>query len=138
MTGRPLPVPDEVSAPYWAACAEHVLKLPRCSRCGEFTLPPDSSCPHCHSLAPEFTFTPVSGRGKVRTWTVIRQSFLRGFDVPFLLVDVQLDEQPSVRMIGRLLDGPGTPLQIGAPVTVAFEDLAPGVAVPAFTLAKAA
>lgn len=131
---RPLPVPDEVSAPYWAACADHVLTLPRCSRCGEFTLPPDSTCPHCHSFDPQFSFEPVSGAGKVRTWTVIRRSFLQGFDKPFLLVDVQLDEQPTVRMIGRLLDGPETPLRVGDRVCVAFEDLAPGISVPAFTL----
>jgi len=37
-------------------------------------------------------------------------------------------------MIGRLLDGPDVPLRIGDRVTVAFEDLAPGIAVPAFAL----
>ena len=38
----------------------------------------------------------------------MRQSFLPGFDddVPFVLVDVELDEQADLRMIGRLLDGP--------------------------------
>jgi uncharacterized OB-fold protein len=134
MSARPLPVPDASSAPYWAACAEHVLKLPRCSRCHEFTLPPDVTCPHCQSLDPAFTFEPVTGRGKVRSWTVIRQSFLSGFTVPFVLVDVQLDDQPQVRMIGQLLDGPDAPLGIGDAVTVAFEDLAAGVAVPGFRL----
>ena len=127
MTGRILPVPDEVSAPYWAACADHGLKLPRCSDCGEFTLPPN-----CHSLEPAYTFEEVSGSGTVKTWTVIRHSFLKGFDLPFLLVDVQLDDQPNVRMIGRLVDGPEIPLRIGDPVTVAFDDLVPGVSVPAF------
>ena len=70
----------------------------------------------------------------MRTWTIVRQSYLTGFDVPFVLVDVQLDDHPSVRMIGRLLDGPEALLRIGDAVTVAFEDLAPGVAVPAFSL----
>ena len=133
MTSRPLPVPDEISAPYWAACAKHVLTLPRCARCGQYTLPPDISCPHCHSIDPAFTFEPVSGKGTVRSWTIIRQSFLSGFQVPFLLVDVQLDEHPHVRMIGRLLDGPDAPLRLGEAVIVAFEDLAPGIAVPGFT-----
>ena len=137
MTNRPLPVRDETSAPYWAACAEHVLKLPRCSSCGEFTLPPDVTCPHCQSPEPDFTFEPVSGRGKVRTWTVIRHSFLSGFEVPFLLVDVELDDQPHIRMVGRLVDGPETPLRIGDRVAVAFEDLSSDIAVPAFTLAGA-
>ena len=31
---RPLPVPDESSAPYWAAAAEHVLTVARCGQCG--------------------------------------------------------------------------------------------------------
>lgn len=138
MTTRPIPVSDEVSAPYWAACADHVLTLPRCSHCREFTLPPGSTCPHCHSTDPQYAFEPVSGAGKVRTWTVIRRSFLQGFDLPFLLVDVQLDEQPHIRMIGRLVDGPETPLRSGDRVALAFEDLAPGVSVPAFTLEQAA
>ena len=38
----------------------------------------------------------------------MRQSFLPGFDddLPFVLVDVELEEQADLRMIGRLLDGP--------------------------------
>ena len=135
MTDHILPVPDEMSAPYWAAAAEHVLKLPRCSNCAEFTLPPDITCPHCHTTEPNFAYEPVSGRGKVRTWTVVRHSFLKGFVLPFMLVDVELDDQPHVRMIGRLVDGPDTPIKLGDPVAVTFEDLAAGVSVPAFTKA---
>ena len=132
MTGRPLPVPDAASAPYWASCAEHILTLPRCSRCQTLAYPPDISCPHCHTFEPDFKFERVTGQGKVRTWTVMRHAFLAGFEVPYMLVDVQLDDQPEVRLIGRLLDGPDTPLRIGDAMTLAFEDLAPGVSVPAF------
>ena len=133
---RPVPVPDDISRPYWDAAAKHVLAMARCSRCGTFAMPPDMVCSHCHSTDPEFTFVPVSGRGTVRSWTVMHQSFLPGFDdlVPFVLVDVELDEQTDLRTIGRLLDGPDAPLAVGARVIVAFEDLAPGVSVPAFSL----
>ena len=62
-TDRPVPVPDESSAPYWEAAAEHVLAVARCSRCGTFALPPDVVCPHCGSTDPDFAFEPVSGRG---------------------------------------------------------------------------
>ena len=132
MTGRILPVPDESSAPFWAAAANNVLKLPRCGPCGAFTLPPDSVCPHCKSTEPGYVYAQVSGRGKVRTWTVVRHSFLQGFALPFVLVDVELDDQPDLRMVGRLLDGPEAPLAIGDRVGVAFEELAPGVAIPSF------
>lgn len=134
-----MPVPDEQSAPYWEAAARHELTAARCARCRAFAIPPDAVCPHCHTTEPRFRFEPLSGRGVVCSWTVARQSFLPGFDddLPFVLVDVELDDQPDLRMIGRLLDGPEAPLRVGDPVVVAFEDLGPGVAVPGFTLARA-
>ena len=143
---RPVPVPDERSQPYWDAAAEHVLAVARCSVCDAFSIPPDVVCQHCHSTEPDFTYVPVSGRGVVRSWTVMHLSFVPGFDdlLPFVLVDVELEEQADLRTIGRLvdspemLDGPDAPLAIGARVTVAFEDLAPGISVPAFELVEPA
>ena len=136
-TGRPLPVPDDRSREFWAAAATHSLVLARCARCSTFSHPPGAVCPHCGSTDPAFEFLPVDGSGSVRSWTVIRQSFLAGFDTPFVLVDVELSAQPDLRLIGRLVDGPDAPLRLGAPVRVTFEDLAPGFAVPAFALDEA-
>jgi uncharacterized OB-fold protein len=133
-TARPVPVPDERSAPYWEAAAQHRLVLARCSRCDQLSHPPDVVCARCHHPDPGFVFEEVGGRGAVRSWVVVRESFLPGFDVPFVLVDVAMDEDDGVRLIGRLLDGPNAPLARGERVRVAFEDLAPGVAVPAFIL----
>ena len=59
---RLLPEPDEQSAPFWAAAADHVLTLARCGRCDAMTLPPDVVCPHCGSTEPGFEFVPVSGQ----------------------------------------------------------------------------
>ncbi len=132
MSGRILPVADELSAPYWQACAQHVLKLPRCSQCGHFSLPPDITCPHCKSAEPDFTWKEVSGRGRLRTWTVVRHSFLQGFELPFVLADVELDDEPGLRMIGRLVDGPDAPLALGERVELAFDDIADGIAIPSF------
>ncbi|WP_306320115.1 MULTISPECIES: Zn-ribbon domain-containing OB-fold protein [unclassified Streptomyces] len=135
---RPVPVPDAGSAPYWEAAARHTLALARCGRCTAFTLPPDVTCPHCRATDPDFSYEPVSGRGTVRSWTVVRQSSLPGLadEVPFVLVDVELEEQAGLRMVGRLLDGPNTPLRVGDRVQVAFEDVEPGVSVPAFALGE--
>lgn len=136
MSTRPVPVPDEQSAPFWAAAAEHVLTVARCARCGAYSIPVDVVCERCTSTDPQYTFAPVSGRGSIRSWTVIRQSFLPGFDdeVPFVLVDVELDEQAELRLVARLLEDASTPLSIGARVVVAFEDLSDGTSVPAFVL----
>ena len=83
---------------YWAAAAAGVLALPRCS-----ALRPRTRCrpaPCARSAgAPTRAFTtePVEGGGTVRSWTVVRDSFLPGFadDVPYVLVDVELDAQPE-------------------------------------------
>lgn len=137
MTTRPRPEPDEVSAPFWAAAAEHVLTLARCARCEVATLPPRVTCPSCGTTEPAWTFTPVDGTGVVRSWTVVRQSFVPGFDedLPFVLVDVALDGQPDVRLIGRLLDGVDAPVALGSPVALAFETPTDGVSIPAWVLA---
>jgi len=68
----------------------------------------------------------------------MRQSFLPGFDgdVPFLLVDVELVEQPDLRIIGRLMDGPDADIHIGASVQATFEKLSSDIAVPAFALVR--
>jgi hypothetical protein len=136
----PIPVPDEQSAGYWAAAADHVLALARCIHCGYIAHPPQVVCARCLHPEPGFEFKPVDGGGTVRSWTVIRDSFLPGFGdaVPFVLVDVELDVQPDLRLIGRLVDGLDAEVQLGARVTAVFDDLVPGVAVPAFALERRA
>jgi uncharacterized OB-fold protein len=131
---RPVPVPDETSELFWRATAEGTLALARCARCHTFAHPPEPVCPHCHHTDPDFRFESVDGRGVLRSWTVVRQSFLPGFEVPFVLADVELDGT-SVRLVGRLLDGPDADLRAGAAVAIAFEPLEGGAAVPAFVLA---
>jgi uncharacterized OB-fold protein len=134
MAERPVPVPDEISWPFWDGTASHKLVLARCSICSQLNHPPDPVCAHCFSTEPDYEWTSVDGSGIVRSWTIVRQSFLPGFDVPFALVDVELAVQRNLRLIGRLLDGPDAVLQAGDSVELAFEDLTPDIAVPAFTL----
>lgn len=143
MSDRPVPVPDEGSAPFWAAAARGELVLARCSKCERRTHPPAPVCPNCHHTEPGFTFEPAAPTGTVRSWTVLRQPFLPGFvdDLPILLVDAAIDDTlhadgTEVRLIGRLLDGVDVPIALGAAVVVDFEQLGDGVAVPAFRLAS--
>ena len=137
MSIRPHPVVDDASRPFWEGAARGQLVLASCSRCGVVSHPPDVTCPACHHTDPQFRPSPVPGGGTVRSWTVLHQVFVPGFDgdVPFVLVDVELDGTDDVRFIGRLLDSFDADLSVGSPVTLAFEQLDDGVAVPAFRLA---
>jgi uncharacterized OB-fold protein len=134
-----VPVPDEWSAPFWEAAARHRLTAAACSACGAYSIPPDVVCPHCGDPDAEFSFRPLSGRGTVRSWTVVHQPNVPGFDdeLPFVLVDVELDDQADLRMVARLLDEPDVPVRLGDRVTSVFEDIAPGVAIPAFVRGRA-
>lgn len=135
-TDRPAPEPDELTRPYWQAARDGQAVLPRCSACGRFDLPPDIVCRRCGTTEPAWTWEPVSGRGTVRSWTLVRQAFLPGLDPPYVVADVELDEQQDLRTIGRLADADPGRLAIGDRVVTAFEP-AGEWAVPVFHLETA-
>jgi uncharacterized OB-fold protein len=132
---KPIPVPDDQSAGFWAAAAEHVLAIQHCEACGRAAHPPVMVCGYCHHPDRRFRFEPVPGSGRLKTWTVLRQPFLPGFapDVPYAVAEIELDGT-DVRIIGRLRGRAPDGLRIGAPVSVSFDDVVDGVAVPVFEL----
>lgn len=112
------PIADELSAPYWDAAGRGELALPRCGDCARLVVPPEPVCPHCGSVTPAYDYERLSGRGVIRSWTTVRTSFL-GEPTPFTIVDVELADQPDLRLIGRLVDGEPRP---GTSVVAAFPD----------------
>jgi uncharacterized OB-fold protein len=133
---KPVPVADEESAAFWEGAARHELRIQRCARCGWYAHPPRLICASCQSLKPEFHSETVSGRGRVRTWTVIRSAFLPGFapDVPYSVIEVELDEQPGLRLLARRHGEQGPQLAIGARAEIVFDDVAPGISIPRWRL----
>lgn len=129
---RPVPVPDERSAGFWAAAARHQLTASCCDHCGWLAYPPTIVCHRCSTVPAAFHDQPVSGRGRLVTWTVLHTAFLPAFapDLPYVVADVELVEQPGLRLVAYLLDGPEADLALGAPIEVVFEDVEAGVAVP--------
>jgi uncharacterized OB-fold protein len=78
-------------------------------------------CSNCRGES--FTWTPVSGRGSIYTYTVARQTWVTGFeeDVPYVIVVVAIAEQPSVLITTNLVgDFEIDKLDIGLPVAAAF------------------
>lgn len=120
------PLPDiswEPVAPFWAAAARHELALPRCDGCGAFAWYPKDRCRSCGGTA--FTWTPVSGRGRLFSWTVVRHAFLPQFAdlVPFVPGLVTIDEDPAVRLVTRIVDCEPAHLRADQPVEVVFREL---------------
>ena len=90
---KPLPAVDDLTRPFWEAAARHQLVVQRCQDCKYFNHPPLLVCDSCQSQ--RLTFVPVSGRGRIYTFTVMHQPTIAGFeqDIPYLNLLIELEEQ---------------------------------------------
>lgn len=127
---KPFPVPDVNSAPYWSAARQHKLMLPKCQKCGLITFPPTPECPRC--LSPTMEWTELSGRGTVYTFAIMHDTFIGGFEPPFVTAEVELEDQPGLRLTSNIWDCAIPDVYIGMPVEVTFEDVNDEVALPQF------
>lgn len=117
---KPLPKPSITSRPYWEAARKHELRLQRCEACKAFVYYPRDRCPHCFS--DRLSWEPVSGRGKVYSYTVVRRASTRSFMEPYVLAIVELDEGPHLTT--NIVAAPEQ-VKIGMPVRVHFDDVTP-------------
>ncbi len=127
---RPLPVPSELSAPFWEACRRHELIIQRCQNCNAFRFPPAILCPECLSEAVEWTR--VSGRGKIFSFVVFHRVYHPAFqaDLPYTVALVELEEGP--RLISNIVGCPPDRVTCDMPVDVVFEDVTGEVTLPKF------
>jgi len=114
---RPLPTPNAVTEPYWRAAAQGRFLLPRCRACRAFHHHPRRWCPHCWSH--DLEWAEPSGRGTVVTYTIVHQPPSPGFDVPYVLAVVRLEEGPQ--MMCNVVDVDPGEVRCDMPVTVTFE-----------------
>ncbi len=124
---RPIPVPDELSKPFWDACNERRLIVQTCTACNRMQYPPERACRDCGS-ADQLGWREVQGRGTVTGHIVIYDSRLRAWQEmqPYNVAIIALEENPDIKFFSNL---PGTPpdeVPFEAKVQLIFEEVAPG------------
>ena len=131
---KPIPVADEVSAPFWDAVRERRLVVQRCAACGYYNHPPRRVCDAC--LSQDLTFAPVTGKGKIYSFTIMHQRDVAGFEneAPFINLVVELSEQPMLLMVSDLSHTERDRVRVGAAVVVYFEDRGDGSVIPQFRI----
>lgn len=135
---KPLPRPDLDSLPFWEGVTAGELRVQRCGACSGLRWPAREICPRCH--APNSDWVRVSGRGTIASWLRTHQVFFGSFkdDAPYVTVQVRLDEQPDLLMLGGWA-GEGEPVS-GAAVQAVFvpasDGNAPGATIVHWRLAK--
>lgn len=131
----PYPVPEYGAEPYWEAANRGELRMQRCVDCGRLRWHPAPLCPDCQSTGHEWAL--LSGRGRVHTWTEIVHPVHPGARsrVPYLVAEIELDEQAGLTMISNLVGTSAERIAIGAPVAVDFVAHPNGQRLPVFRLA---
>jgi uncharacterized protein len=153
--GMPLDISglDAENLEYFRHCAAHAFHLQACTACNLIRYPPTTACPWCAS--PAARWVPVEGRGAVHSYTEVHHAIQPAFrnHAPYLILLVDLDTQKGVpsadealRVVGNLAtpDGVLAPpdmvrkVGIGTRVRMVFSDVAPGLALPQWTIDEAA
>ncbi len=127
---KPLPAISSLNKPYWDGLKHRELRMQRCDACGKVWYPPSPLCPVCWSR--KFTWTKLSGRGRVNSWVIFHQSYFRGFDseLPYNVAEVELDEGP--RLTTNLVDVRNDDIKADMPVEIVFQDVTPEIALAKF------
>ena len=130
---RKLPALTADTAFFWTAGASGQLQIQRCTHCGQYQQPPWPRCKACHSedVCPQ----PVSGRGRIASFTINHEPWVPGLDEPFIFAAVELEEQAQLYVFSNIIAAIDA-VQIGMAVTVSFEQH-DDVWLPMFQLAEA-
>jgi uncharacterized OB-fold protein len=133
MSEKPFRLLPEVgleNAHFWRGGAEGELRFLRCQACRTYVHPPAPVCPDCLSreLAPEA----VSGRARLHTYTLNHHAWVPGFDPPYLVAIVDIEEQEGLRLTTNLVGCDPADVKIGMPLKVCFEECEEGIFIPLF------
>ena len=122
-----IPVPDELSKPFWDAINQKRLVVQNCTKCDLLQYPPRENCAQCRS--PEnLEWKEVEGKGHIAAYIVIEDGRLdrRMPDQPCNLALVTLDQDPGINFYSNLPGIAPDQVPVGAAVEVVFEEVAPG------------
>jgi hypothetical protein len=126
---RPVPEPDETSAPWWRATREGRLTLQKCGSCGQIQHYPRSICTACGGSSLEFV--PASGRGTVYSHSTVHRSPHPAFEPPYVVALVRLDEGPV--LLTNIVGCDPSDVRCDQQVRVEWEPLSDGRMLPMFT-----
>jgi uncharacterized OB-fold protein len=116
---RTAPPLTERTGAYWRSGADGVLRIAQCQSCKTYLHPPAPCCPQCRSR--DIGFSAASGRGAVYSFTINRYQWAPGMTPPYVLAEVDLDEQQGLRILTNIVDIAPEDVRIGMRVCVRFD-----------------
>ncbi len=116
---RVLPALSDANRHFWTGGERGELVILACDDCRYLVHPPSPRCPQC--LSRDLTPKPVSGLAHVASYTVNHQPWNPTMPERYVVAIVEIDEQPSVRLMTNIVGCDPDDVWIGMPVRVVFE-----------------
>ena len=119
---KPLPTVTSLNQPYWDGLKNRELQAAALRRsAARYGIRRHRYARGCWSR--NFTWTRLSGRGRVNSWVVFHQSYFRGFDseIPYNVAEVELDEGP--RVLTNLVGVENDEVRVGMPVEIVYDEV---------------
>src|ERR1700737_2097389 len=115
---RPLPELTPFNSWFWQSGRDGKLRIQGCDDCGQLVHPPVPVCPSCGSKAA--TPRALSGRATVIGYTVNSHQWLPRLAPPYVVANVALEEDASVRLTTNIAGCAADDVHIGQEVSVVF------------------
>ncbi|MFJ7882757.1 OB-fold domain-containing protein [Pseudomonas sp. NPDC096917] len=118
---KPMPVPTEISAPFWEGLKAERLLIQQCNQCSDWVFYPRRHCPQC--FAHELTWREVNGGASLYSFTVTRIPTLPDFadEMPQILAVIELDQ--GVRINSNLVGLDESEVKIGMRLQPVFAEV---------------
>ena len=118
---KPMPVPTEISAPFWEGLKAERLLIQQCNQCSHWVFYPRRHCPGC--LAHELAWREVSGGASLYSFTVTRIATMPDFadEMPQMLAVIELDQ--GVRINSNLVGLDESEVKIGMRLQPVFAEV---------------
>jgi uncharacterized OB-fold protein len=112
---------------FYKFLSQSKLMAAKCQKCGKIHLPPRPICDNCYSQ--EFTWTEVSGKGKLLTYTVIHVAPAQFQALaPYMVGIIQLDS--GLKLPGMISGVSESQVKVGMELAIDFNACASGPAWP--------
>ncbi|TWR86624.1 acyl dehydratase [Pseudomonas saxonica] len=118
---KPMPIPTEISAPFWEGLKAERLLIQQCDHCNHWVFYPRRHCPSC--LAHALTWREVNGAATLYSYTVTRIATLPDFadEMPQILAVIELEQ--GVRINSNLVGLDETEVKIGMALQPVFAEV---------------
>lgn len=117
---RVLPQLDDLNTPFWTGGAEGSLLIQQCPSCELYMHPPRPLCNQCRNTA--LVYPAVSGKGKIKSFTINHQPWLPGLATPYCVAVIELKEQKDLQLLSNVYATDLDSIHIGSEVSVSFHN----------------